>query len=104
MTNIIYINEHPSYDYSSAMVQGFSYELGDYVRETEWVIWSSPRQIMVCGKDEHPERLRKFVEYVLREFVVNIRPYRWSDGWTPIDNLEDFDQYMEKNGKESAQG
>lgn len=53
---MIYINIHPTYTYSIAVIQGYVPILKDYVRYVDWLSWDFPnkRQIMISGILQEP--------------------------------------------------
>lgn len=87
----IYINYHPNYTYSMAIIDGFI-DLREYVYNTDWLCWApSPknqRQIMISrvrdvpeGEPQIFERVNEFVKHVeqigVEVLVRNERNEKW---------------------------
>ena len=66
----VYINTHPTYDYSIAIVQGRLEMLKNYVKETDYLMWIPPVnkkstwQIHIHQTDIHPEHLEEFISKI----------------------------------------
>lgn len=66
---VVYINEHPDYNYASAVLGGYC-DLREYVKAREYLSWvprngkSGCIQIMISEKDKHPEYLENFISHV----------------------------------------
>lgn len=76
----IYINIHPNYDYSMAMIQGYCMELKQYVREHKNnIAWTKQYSLMI----KH-EGLDDFIKFVLEcGCVVKARDKK-QDEWQNI--------------------
>ena len=61
----IKINIHPNFDYSVAVVtNGFSSELGEYVKNTDWLMWEYPRKRQIRIDRIDGTELQQFIDFV----------------------------------------
>ena len=80
----VYINLHPDYDYSTAIMQGYM-DIRDYVRSVDWLGWENPHQLMISGnikdkekaKEQHIQRAKVFAQRMKNcGFTVLVRNNR----------------------------
>ncbi len=85
----VYINEHPDCNYAIAVLGGYC-DLREYVRSREYLTWvprigkSGCVQIMISGKDEHPEHLENFISYVKEMGCEVKRRANRGDEWETV--------------------
>jgi hypothetical protein len=86
----VYINLHPDYDYSTAIIQGYM-DIRDYVRNVDWLIWEKPHQLVISGsikdkekaKEQHIQRAKVFAQRMkscgFTVLVRNSRGEEWQE-------------------------
>ena len=87
---IVYINLHPDYVYSVAIIQGYL-DICDYVRNVDWLAWDGRCQLSISGgfgdkekaKERHIQRTKVFAQRMKDNgftiLVRNNRGEEWND-------------------------
>ena len=84
----VYINRYPDRHYAMVTLDGYV-EIKELVREKDYLLWERQhkkdglKQIRICHKDIHPERLEELIAHVkdagARVMIRDRQGYPWEE-------------------------